>query len=123
MRNAHQLDAREHGALLALLAAALLLAAFLPEPLLAARYECVLHQLTGWNCPFCGMTRDFIFAAHGTWPSHNPGSIVVLLLGYVIYPAWLVARSLAGGDLRVSRMKVQYVLGFAVAILMVVNNL
>jgi len=59
-----------------LLLGGLLLACF-PNALLGLQYQCVLHRITGLRCPFCGMTRDFILMAHGSFPRQNPGSLWV----------------------------------------------
>jgi hypothetical protein len=99
-------------------------AAYAPNAILAMRYQCVLHRLTGLRCPFCGMTRDFILMAHGSLPQNNPGSLFVALLVYLVYPAWLMAAALRGCPwLPVSRQRLTNALLIGAALLFVCNNL
>jgi membrane-associated PAP2 superfamily phosphatase len=56
--------------------------------------SCPLRAVTGIPCPFCGMTRAVIAAAHGhvgTSLAFNPGGMVVLALALVALfrPQWL----------------------------------
>lgn len=30
-------------------------------------HTCMSRALLGWSCPLCGLTRSFIFLAHGRW--------------------------------------------------------
>ena len=55
---------------------------------------CPLRSLTGVPCPFCGMTRAVVAAAHGHLGASlafNPAGIFVLALAVVAIfrPAWL----------------------------------
>ncbi len=89
--------------LLALLAAAVLVAAYEPGWLLAAVPGCWFHRLTGWNCPFCGMTRDFVALLHGSWNLRNPCSVPLFVLLFVAYPiAGVLALLGRMGPVRVS---------------------
>jgi len=54
---------------------------------------CPLRSLTGVPCPFCGMTRAVVAAAHGHLSASlafNPAGILVLALAVVAIfrPAW-----------------------------------
>ena len=59
---------------------------WIPGVIQALTPRCGLQVLTGWNCPFCGMTRDFAAMAAGAAPTHNPFSAVLALLLFGIYP-------------------------------------
>ena len=72
--------------LLALLGAAVLIAAFAPTWMLGMVPGCWFHLITGWNCPFCGMTRDFVAVLHGRWNLQNPCSVPFFVLLFVVYP-------------------------------------
>lgn len=57
-------------------------------------FACPLRSVTGIPCPFCGMTRAVVAAAHGHLGASlafNPGGIFVLALAVVAIfrPAWL----------------------------------
>lgn len=46
---------------------------------------CPLYQLTGWQCPFCGVQRGFIALLHGhiaEWWNYNP--VVWCLMPYFL---------------------------------------
>ncbi len=55
---------------------------------------CPLRVATGVPCPFCGITRAVVAAAHGHAGqslAFNPGGIILLLVAVValLRPAWL----------------------------------
>lgn len=57
-------------------------------------FHCPLRTLTGVPCPFCGMTRACIAAAHGHIGqslAYNPGGILVFAAAIVLIvrPGWL----------------------------------
>ena len=106
-----------------LLFGGLLLACF-PNALLGVQYQCVLHRITGIRCPFCGMTRDFILMAHGSFPRHNPGSQLMAAALYLAYPAWLVTAARRGRSaLLVSRKRFIQGLIVVMTLLFIINNL
>ncbi len=41
---------------------------------------CAFYSMTGWPCPFCGMTRAFLAAGHGMWANAFRQSPVGALL-------------------------------------------
>ena len=47
---------------------------------------CTFRNLTGWDCPGCGMTRSFISLAHGQWyESLNYHPLGWLMFGMVAF--------------------------------------
>ena len=68
-----------------------LLLNLLPQWILALTPRCGLKLLTGWNCPFCGMTRDFAALASGNPAAHNPASPALAVLLFAIYPVTVIA--------------------------------
>ncbi len=98
--------------------------ALAPNALLGIQYQCLLLTTTGVRCPFCGMTRDFILMAHGSFPRHNPGSLLAAAALYLAYPAWLVGAALHGRSaLLVRREAVIRGLMVVMILLFVCNNL
>jgi len=56
----------------------------------SVHFTCILKSIFGLNCPFCGMTRDFILMSTGAKPIHNPFSLVCALMAFFIYPVLFV---------------------------------
>ena len=124
MPSDNSIGPKQHALVLSCLLFGGLALAWLPNVLLGVQYQCVLHRLSGIRCPFCGMTRDFILMAHGSLPQNNPGSLLVALALYCVYPVWLASVALRKPErLWVSREKVIRMLLIAMALLMVCNNL
>ena len=73
-------------AILCLLSLFMVALAVEPSLLLRVVPSCRLHELTGWNCPFCGMTRDAVAISHGHWVLRNPCSLPFFALLFVVYP-------------------------------------
>jgi len=115
---------KQHGLAMGLLLFGGLLLVCTPNAVLGLRYQCVLHQLTGLRCPFCGMTRDFILMAHGSWPQNNPGSLVLALALYCAYPVWLAMSARRGPSrMLVQRDRVIRALVVVMVLLFIGNNL
>jgi hypothetical protein len=67
-------------------------------------FACPLRSVTGIPCPFCGMTRAVVAAAHGHLGASlafNPGGIFVLALAVVVIfrPASLARLQVPTGSL------------------------
>ncbi len=85
--------------------------------------SCVFHTLTRLNCPFCGMTRDFVAILHGQRPSLNRFSWVAAFTVYCAYPiffGWAFAR---GRLALFHRPAVHRAVLAALVVMLVVNNL
>ena len=89
---------QQHRLLLTALFLTAVLVVCLPGAVLGLHYQCLLSRTTGIQCPFCGMTRDFVLMSKGLLPRNNPGSFFVALAGYVVYPVWILAARLRGGS-------------------------
>jgi len=115
---------KQHAVVLGCLLLAGLALTWMPNVLLGMQYQCVLHALTGIRCPFCGMTRDFILMAHGSFPQNNPGSLFVALALYCGYPVWLASAARRGpGSLLVSRETTIRMVILTMVLLWICNNL
>ncbi|HYM10652.1 MAG TPA: DUF2752 domain-containing protein, partial [Bryobacterales bacterium] len=68
---------------IALLAATL---ALRPDFLFSLGTVCVLRRFLHINCPFCGMTRDFVAMAQGRFVFQNPFSPLAAVAMLVLYP-------------------------------------
>ena len=100
-----------HTTLLVLCASALSLAFLLApgtERVAIAGWEipeiCFWKNLFGWSCPGCGMTRSWVYLAHGDWSAalrmNVLGPILFLaaviqvpLSGYRLFRLWRARRS------------------------------
>ena len=81
-----------------LLAVLLVISALLPLPhdnaIAGMPSICLFHNLTGWPCPGCGLTRSWVSMAHGhfadafVWHPLGPLLFSSALI-YTIWSAWL----------------------------------
>jgi len=66
--------------------------------------RCMFLNLTGYPCPFCGLTRSFWAIAHGNWAfalHHAPLACVIYVMTAVLF-AWHSAALLTGLRIRSS---------------------
>jgi len=114
---------RTHLFVLCTIVLATLVAALRPAWLLGLNNRCAMQLLFHINCPFCGMTRDFVRIWHHQPPIHNPGSWPTALFIYVAYPI------LAGWAFLTRRPEIfqhplfRRTVFVAIALLWVANNL
>jgi len=59
---------------------------------------CQFHQLTGLNCPGCGMTRSAYSLLHGDWRTalHDNALFVAVLGGLALRGGWLAVNRARG---------------------------
>lgn len=53
---------------------------------------CTFRQVTGWNCPHCGLTTSFCWFVRGEWLESfrtNPAGLLLAVLILAIWP-WLI---------------------------------
>ena len=82
---------------------------------------CMFHNLTGFDCPGCGITRSFIFALHGQWYNsylmHLWGiPLAAIVVFQIPYHFW---RAASGGLLHLSSEKSRWIRIFVVISIMV----
>ena len=60
---------------------------------------CTFHQLTGLNCPGCGMTRALYALVHGNFATalRDNALLVFALAGVMIRAVWVVLRKGTAG--------------------------
>lgn len=81
---------------------------------------CMSRSLFGLSCPGCGLTRSFIYLAHGDWQAawrvHRLGWLVAAIVLFQLpYRAWMLAGRRDGMPVRL----VQWHAGIVVALLLV----
>jgi Protein of unknown function (DUF2752) len=82
---------------------------------------CMFHNLTGFDCPGCGITRSFIYALHGQWYNsylmHLLGiPLAAIVIFQIPYHIW---RAAGGGPLHVSSEKSRWIKIFVVISILV----
>jgi len=66
--------------------------------------KCTLLSLTGYPCPFCGLTRSFWAIAHGNWAFavHNAPLACLIYVATALLFAWHLTALITGLRLRTS---------------------
>lgn len=68
-----------------------------PNTVVNGPVTCLLKWCTGMDCPFCGMTRAFVFAAHGNLTAANQFNpawpIAAIIILTVVILCWRDART------------------------------
>lgn len=110
------------GALAAIFFVSLILA-ILPDFITNVHLPCILKRVFCVNCPFCGMTRDFILMAKGLLPKHNPFSAFFALLIFFIYPLSLGFFVLRRQKINIQYLWVRNIFVLSMTVMFIVNNL
>jgi hypothetical protein len=112
-----------HFAILIGIAVCTLVLGFFPNFVAAHGPSCVFQSLFHLNCPFCGMTRDFVAILHGQQPSLNRFSWIAVFVVYLGYPA-LFLWALRQGKLSLFHQpRVHKAIAAMLAVMLVINNL
>ena len=93
-----------------------------PAIALAIPLRCVLRTLAGVNCPFCGMTRDFVAILTGRAPAINPFSGLTAALLFLLYPCTVLVCLVRSRPFPVSPDRLSWVVPPAMAIMLLLNN-
>lgn len=80
-------DLRWHALVLIGIGVVAAVLAYQPDFFLSLGAVCVLRRFLHINCPFCGMTRDFVAMAQGRFAFRNPFSPLAAVAMLVLYPA------------------------------------
>jgi hypothetical protein len=66
--------------------------------------KCTFLNLTGYPCPFCGLTRSFWAIAHGNWAFavHNAPLACLVYVGTAVLFAWHLTALITGLRVRSS---------------------
>ncbi|HEY7161065.1 MAG TPA: DUF2752 domain-containing protein, partial [Acidobacteriota bacterium] len=77
---------------------------------------CMFHNITGFDCPGCGITRAVVYALHGQWYNsylmHMWGIPLAALIAFQVpYHVW---RAAGGGTFEVSPQTKRWVRHFVV---------
>ena len=90
----HHIELKTHLLILFSLLLIIVVLATDPDIFLSMHLTCISKMILGINCPFCGMTRDFILMSRWEIPTHNPFSIVTALMIFIVYPSVVIFFSI-----------------------------
>jgi hypothetical protein len=95
---------------------------FAPERLLGLAPPCVLRLVTGLNCPFCGMTRDFVAIAQGLPPVHNPASWFVFAGVFMLFPLLAAIYKFCSWAPALNRAAAERMILVVLGVMFILNN-
>jgi hypothetical protein len=119
----HDNDLRLHVSLIVGILLLLLVLLISPELLLQFDTTCLLHRLTKLNCPFCGMTRDFILIAKGHEPKFNLFSPIAFLFVFLAYPFFVILSFFKKRTIKLNQPMTHKIFFLTMLIMFVANNL
>lgn len=94
-----------------------------PNLLLSLHMSCFLKTVFHFNCPFCGMTRDFVLMSIGEIPNHNPFSIFIMLIFYIIYPIAVLYSIYQRKKISIRYISIRNIFIATMLIMFIFNNL
>ena len=89
-----------------------------PDVLLYNPLKCLCRELLGINCPFCGMTRDFVLMAKFRLPHYNLFSIPMAIIIFIFYPITLILNI----DIKLTYIQRRNIVMALVIIMFILNN-
>jgi len=104
---------------LLLVGALLIILLMVPNVFLYNPLKCLLRELFSINCPFCGMTRDFVLMAKFRLPQHNLFSIPMAIIIFVFYPMVLMLNI----DIKLSCIQRRNIVMTLLMIMFIFNNI
>ncbi len=94
-----------------------------PELLLRVDMTCLFRRVTKMNCPFCGMTRDFISIAEGHLPKFNLLSPIIFIFIFFLYPAIVIISFFKHQPIRLNYSLTHKIFFLTMIIMLFINNL
>ena len=94
-----------------------------PDFLMNVQLSCLSKKVFGLNCPFCGMTRDFILMIGGFPPRHNMFSPVFALLIFFIYPFGIGVHVIKRRESNMPYARIRNIFVVAMATMFIINNI
>lgn len=93
-----------------------------PDFFLSLGTACVLRRFLHINCPFCGMTRDFVAMPQGRFVFLNPFSPLAAVAMLVFYPAVVFRCWWKGRDFPLLNDRGRAAVLVLILLMLVLNN-
>jgi hypothetical protein len=120
----YKIERETHLLVLVMIFCSGLLLALRPDFFLSLKFPCVLKQIFGIKCPFCGMTKDFFLMSRGAMPIYNPFSLAAAVMIFLVYPlAFLFAFLLKKERLKLEYAATRNIFFIVMISMFIINNL
>ncbi|MGE5558380.1 MAG: hypothetical protein ACM3WV_07165 [Bacillota bacterium] len=94
-----------------------------PDFFLSVHTPCFCRSALHINCPFCGMTRDFVLIARGKQPVWNPFSGAAAVFMFAVYPGFVLFCFLTGKKMTVPYRHIRNTVLIILLTMMICNNI
>jgi hypothetical protein len=121
--SSYKIDSEVHWWILASIALCGWILSISPSLLLNILPSCLLKLTFNLNCPFCGMTRDFVSLANGNLEMLNPLSIPIFLCVFFVYPIAIAFYSINNKKLFLNYSTIYRSTALAILMMFILNNL